>query len=152
MRAGMKLGDVIIKVDGRDVNTQSAFEEEISYHYPGDKISITYIRNGDIATASLTLVNRNGNTEVIKRQIVNAANLGVQLEATEYGVKVFQMKPNSVLKRIGIPENFTIIALNRERVKEPKEVIDFFEKFRGRGELYGINSSRQQVQFPFIIR
>lgn len=152
MRAGLKLGDVIIKVDGRDVNTQSAFEEEISYHYPGDKISITYVRNGDVSSTSLTLVNRNGNTDVIKRQIVSAPTLGVQLEATEYGVKVFQMTPNSVLKRIGIPENFTIIALNRERVKDPKEVIEFFEKFRGRGELYGINSSRQQVQFPFIIR
>ena len=56
------------------------------------------------------------------------------------------------LKQIGVPENFTIIAINRERVKEPEEVVNFFEKFKGRGYLYGINSSKQQVEIPFVVR
>jgi serine protease Do len=150
--AGLQPGDVIMKVDGTDVNTQSAFEEELSYHYPGDKISVTYMRDGKSATASMTLVNRDGATSVIKREIYNATSLGAQLEPTEYGVKVFQLKDNSVLKQIGITENFTIIAINRVRVKDPDEVVDFFKKFKGRGEVYGVNSSRQQVQIPFIMR
>jgi hypothetical protein len=56
------------------------------------------------------------------------------------------------LKQIGVPENFTIVAINRVRVKEPEEVIDFFDKYKGRGYLYGINSSKQQVELPFTIR
>ena len=48
--------------------------------------------------------------------------------------------------------NFTIIAINRVRVKDPEEVVEFFEKFKGRGALYGVNSSRQQVEIPFVIR
>jgi serine protease Do len=150
--AGLKLGDVIIKVNGTDINSQSAFEEELSYHYPGDKINITYLRNGKPSTTSLTLVNRDGSTNIIKRKIFSAASLGAQLEATQYGVKVFKIKDTSVLKQIGIPENFTIIAINRVRVKDPEEVMEFFEKFKGRGEVYGVNSSRQQLQIPFQIR
>jgi S1-C subfamily serine protease len=150
--AGLKLGDIITKVNGVDVNTQSAFEEELSYHYPGDKINITYQRDNKTFTTSITLVNRSGGTTVIKRLITEAPALGAQLEPTEYGVKVFQIKQNSVLKQIGIPENFTIIAINRVRVKDPEEVIDFFKKYKGRGEIYGVNASRQQVQLPFIIR
>jgi serine protease Do len=150
--AGLKPGDIIVKFNNIDINSQSAFEEELSYHYPGDKISISYVRDSKVSTTSLTLVNLNGTTEIIKRKIYNNEALGAQLEATQYGIKVFRIKDNSVLKQIGVPENFTIIAINRVRVKDPEEVVEFFSKFKGRGALYGVNSSRQQVEIPFVIR
>ena len=124
----------------------------MSYHYPGDKITVSYLRDGKLNTTPLTLVNLNGTTELIKRNIYSNDALGAQLEATQYGVKVFSIKDNSVLRKIGVPENFTIIAINRERVKEPEEVVNFFSKFKGRGYLYGINSSKQQVEIPFVVR
>ena len=133
MKAGLKPGDIIMKFNSTDINSQSAFEEELSYHYPGDKITLSYSRDGKSQSTSLTLVNLNGTTEIIKRKIYNNEALGAQLEATQYGVKVFRIKENSVLKRIGVPENFTIIAINRVRVKDPEEVVDFFAKFKGRG-------------------
>jgi len=152
VQAGLKLGDIITKINNIDVNSQSAFEEELSYRYPGDKVTITYQRDNKISTVTISLVNENGTTELIKRNIVTDAKLGAQLEATRYGVKVFRIKENSVLKQIGISENFTIIALNRQRVTEPQEVTEFFEKYKGRGYIYGVNSSKQQLEIPFIIR
>jgi S1-C subfamily serine protease len=152
IEAGLKLGDIITKINGIEVNTQSAFEEELSYRYPGDKITVTYLRDNKQGTATVTLVNRNGTREIIKRKIINAPSLGAQLEATEDGVKVFKIGDNSVLKRIGVTENFTIVEINRVRINEPQEVIEFFDKFRGRGYLIGINSSRQRIQIPFIVR
>jgi S1-C subfamily serine protease len=152
INAGLKLGDIIVKVNNVNVNTQSAFEEELSYRYPGDKITVSYLREGKAGTANLTLVNRNGTTDILKRKIITAPSLGVQLEATDYGVKVFKIGENSVLKRIGVTENFTIAEINRVKITQPQEVIEFFDKFRGRGYLFGINSSRQRVQLPFIIR
>ena len=131
MEAGLKPGDIITKFNSTEINTQSAFEEELSYHYPGDKISLSYLRDGKLETTSLTLVNLNGTTEIIKRNIFSNEALGAQLEATQYGVKVFRIKENSVLRQIGVPENFTIIAINRVRVKEPEEVVSFFAKFKG---------------------
>lgn len=152
IEAGLKPGDIIVKINNTEINSQSAFEEELSYHYPGDKINITYIRDGKSSSTSLTLVNLSGTTEILKRTIINNESLGAQLEATQYGVKVFKIKDNSVLKQIGVPENFTIIAINRVRVKEPEEIVEFFSKFKGRGALYGVNSSRQQVEIPFVVR
>jgi serine protease Do len=150
--AGLKLGDIITKVNGVDVNTQSAFEEELSYRYPGDKITVSYLRDNKPGTATITLVNRNGTREIIKRKIINATTLGVQLEAVEQGVKVFKIAENSVLRRIGVTENFIIVEINRKRITEPQEVIEFFDKFRGDGYLFGINNARQRVQIPFRIR
>jgi len=152
VQAGLKLGDVITKINAVTVNSRSEFEEELSYHNPGEKITLTYLRDGKTTTASLNLVNQNGTTELIKRNIVIDNNLGAQFESNQYGVKVFKIKDNSVLKQIGLTENFTIVTLNRIRVKDPQEVVDFFQKFKGRGYLYGINSSKQQVEIPFVVR
>lgn len=152
MQSGLELGDVLIQVNDVVTNSKSAFEEELSYHYPGDKITVTYLRNGKAGKANITLVNRNGDTEIIKRKIFSAASLGADLEATQYGVKVFRIKESSVLRQIGVPENFTIIGINRVRVTDPADVIEFFQKFKGRGSIIGVNTSRQQVEIPFIIR
>ncbi len=150
--ANLKPGDIITKINETPINSKSEFEEVIGYRYPGDKINVTYIRNKKTATSQLTLTNRNGGTDIIKREIVKSAALGVEMEATEYGVKVFKIQDGSVLKQIGISENFTIIAINRERVKDPREVEKFFENYRGRGYIYGINSIKQQREIPFTIR
>ncbi|MBX2963797.1 MAG: trypsin-like peptidase domain-containing protein [Cyclobacteriaceae bacterium] len=151
-KAGLRPGDVVTRINNSTINSQSAFEEELAYRYPGDKVTFTYLRDKKQNTASITLVNKLGTTEIVKRKIFSSASLGAEFEATDYGVKVFKIKENSALKQIGVPENFTIIALNRVKVKEPQEVIDFFEKFKGRGYIYGVNSSKQQVEIPFIIR
>jgi serine protease Do len=152
IEAGMKLGDIITKVNGVNINSQAEFEEVLSYQNPGDKVTFTYVRDKKQATATITLVNIEGSTNVIRRKIIPANNLGAQLESTQYGVKVFKIKSNSVLKQIGVPENFTIIAINRARIQDPQEIIDFFEKYKGRGYLYGVTSSKQQVEIPFVIR
>lgn len=152
IQAGLKPGDIIIKVNGVEVNSQSAFEEEISYRNPGDKITISYLRDNKTANTSIILVNRDGTKEIIRRHIVEATVLDAQLESTQYGVKVFRIGENSVLKQIGVPENFTIIAINRVRVKDPEEVVQFFQKFKGRGAIYGVNSSKQQIEIPFSLR
>ena len=49
MKAGLKPGDIITKLNSTDINTQSAFEEELSYHYPGDKISLIVFARWQIA-------------------------------------------------------------------------------------------------------
>lgn len=150
--AGLKPGDIIIKINHQEINSKSAFEEALAYLYPGDKVSITYTRKGAPETASVTLVNKNGGTEVIKRKIFSSSTLGANLEAGDYGVKVFRLKPNGLLDQIGLTENFTIYSINRQRVETPEDVIEFFERYKGDGYLYGINSSKQQLQLRFRLR
>lgn len=150
--AGLKPGDIITKVNGADINSKSAFEETLAYMYPGDKITVTYLRGNKSETANITLVNRNGGTETIKRKIYSSTTLGANLEAGDYGVKIFKLKPGGMLDQIGLTENFTIYSINRQRVENPEEVIEFFEKFKGDGYLYGINSNKQQLQLRFRLR
>ncbi len=149
--SGLKPGDIIVKIDNDDINSKSEYEEELSYHYPGDKINVTYLRDGKPSTVSVALVNKNGTTALIKRKIFSDPLLGANLEEVEYGVKVYSIK-DGLFRRLGIPENYTIISINRERIKDPQDVIDFFTKYRGRVLLYGINSSKQELQMQFVLQ
>lgn len=149
--AGLQEGDIITKINTVEINSESAFEEELAYRYPGDKITITYLRNNKVSTASLTLLNKKGDTNVTKRVIFTDATLGASMEAVDYGVKVFNIK-DGLLKRIQIPENYTIIQINRKQVKDPGDVIEFFNNYKGRVYLYGINGLKQEMQLSFYLQ
>lgn len=151
IKAGLKLGDIIVKMEDTEINSMSEFEEELSHHSPGDQISVVYLRGGKLTSSDITLVNRDGETSLIKRKFYNDATLGATLEAVEYGVKAFKIT-GGMFKKIGIPENYTIISINRQRVKDPQDVIDFFNKYKGKALLYGVTSSKQELPFSFYLQ
>ncbi len=150
-KAGLEAGDIITKVNDMQINSESAFEEELSYHYPGDKLTITYLRDGKSAVTTVTLLNKSGNTNLVKRQIISDATTGANLEAVDYGVKINKIR-DGLFKQIGLPENYTLTHINRQQVKDPQDVIDFFGKYKGRVLLYGFNSSRQELPLQFYLK
>jgi serine protease Do len=150
--AGLRAGDVIVKIDDVEIDSESAFEEELSYHSPGDNVNVTYLRDGKTMSTAIALLNRNGDTNLIRRKIYSDERLGANLEAVEYGVKIFKLKDEGVFKQLGLPENYTIVAINRQRVKDPEEVIDFFTKYKGRVLLQGLTSSKEQLPLEFYLR
>lgn len=150
-KADLKEGDIITKINNVEINSKSTFEEELSYRYPGDKINISFLREGKASTVTVNLLNKNGDTGIIKRRIFSDATLGANLEAVDYGVKISKIK-DGLFKQIGLPENYTIVLINRQRVNDPQDVIDFFNKYKGRVLLQGLNSSKQEVPLQFYLR
>lgn len=150
-KAGLKPGDVLVRLNQTDINSRSGFEEELSFRSPGDKISVQFQRNGEIKNAEVMLLNKNGDSGILKRRIFSDGTVGASLEAVDYGVKVFRIR-EGIFRKIGIPENYTIISINRKRIKDPQEVIEFFEKYKGRVFLYGINSSKQEYPMQFYLQ
>ncbi|MFF5968437.1 S1C family serine protease [Streptomyces collinus] len=59
-KAGLKPGDVIIKLDDRVIDSGPTLIGEIWTHQPGDKVTITYERGGKQRTAEVTLGSRVG--------------------------------------------------------------------------------------------
>jgi S1-C subfamily serine protease len=149
--AGLKSLDVIIKIDNEEINSKSAFEEEISYHSPGDVVNITYVRDGKTYTTALTLLNKNGETKLIKRKFYDGGIIGATLEEVDYGVKAFKIR-DGLFKQLGIPENYTIVYINRQRVKNPQDVIEFFNGYKGNVFIQGINGARQEIPFSFYLK
>lgn len=54
-KAGLQSGDIIVAVDGKDVETAEALNAQKNTHTAGDTVEITYIRGGKEKTVDITL-------------------------------------------------------------------------------------------------
>lgn len=65
-RVGIKQGDIVLRVAGKDVNTFAEMMEELGLFSPGDAVEVDYERGGQTYTVKATLLNSKGNTQIIK--------------------------------------------------------------------------------------
>ncbi len=66
--AGLKAGDVIVKLDGTEITGSSQFQQEIMYREVGEKIDLTIIRNQQKQTVTVTLGERDEEPEQVSAQ------------------------------------------------------------------------------------
>jgi Do/DeqQ family serine protease len=131
--AGMKENDVIIKFDGQAVNSVAELQEQVGKHRPGDKATVTYIRNGKESTIPITLKNVAGNTKVVTTTMEDSQDIvfGARLQSlsssemnslnTDYGVKVLEVNKGK-FKDIGMARGYIIMGINGKKVKTPDDV------------------------------
>lgn len=60
--AGLKSGDVILTVDGKEVNAANELQTIIGSHHPGDEVSIKVFRDGNTIDKSVILKPKEENT------------------------------------------------------------------------------------------
>lgn len=65
-KAGMKKGDILLNVNGMEVNSYASMMEEVALFNPGDQVEVTFLRDGKEYNVKLTLLNSKGNTQIIK--------------------------------------------------------------------------------------
>jgi putative serine protease PepD len=58
--SGLKEGDIVTQVDGKAIDGADALSAAIRGHNPGDKITLTYLRNGGKHTTNVTLASSAG--------------------------------------------------------------------------------------------
>ena len=122
--AGLKEGDVITAVDGQKVTKFGELQGILAKKRPGDKVSITYLRNKKSHTVNVTLKNEQGNTKVVKNADTDV--LGADFRPiTEgqkkqyeisYGLEVIKVSGGK-MKDAGIPKGFIIQRVNDEPMK-----------------------------------
>lgn len=57
-QGGIKIGDTIVSVDGKDIKNGDALVSEIASRKPGSKVTIGFIRNGKKQESALTVADR----------------------------------------------------------------------------------------------
>ncbi len=122
--AGLKEGDVITAIDGKEVNKMADLQECLAKKRPGDKVSISYLRDKKKATKTVTLKNEQGNTQVVKKADLDV--LGGNFRAITdtqkqqfnigYGLEVIKVNTGK-LKNAGITKGFIIQRVNDSAIK-----------------------------------
>ena len=148
--AGLKPDDVILKVGDADVTTVTELQEHVGRYRPGDRITVTYVRNGKQNTASLVLKNISGTTAVVTRDTSPALVFGARLEALaasdrknfniDYGVKVTEVGEGR-LSDLGIRKGVIILSVNGQRVKNADDVREATSDERNLTSIEGIQTN-----------
>lgn len=129
--AGMRKGDIIKKLNGTEITNGGEMQGIISRQKPGDKLPVTYIRNGKENTALVTLKNKVGNYDIVKADAVMEA-LGAELttldtkKAKEYGVPggviVKKINEGALNDQTRMKDGFIILRVNDKDVKSVDEM------------------------------
>jgi Do/DeqQ family serine protease len=134
--AGLKKGDVIVKMEGQPLDSDAQMREIIGRRRPGDVINVTVNRDGSERDFKVELRNRNGGRDVIKKSDIVAANtslstLGAQFEdlsaqdakqlGVSGGVRVKKIVDGK-LAETDVEEGFIIVKANGKNVKSTKDL------------------------------
>lgn len=159
--SGIRKHDVITAVNGAEIKTKGNYEEALSYFYPGDKISLDYLRNNTRNTVQLTLQNLEGGTGVIKREYYSSALLGARLESVNaierdrlgisHGIKITGLS-RGYLSDLGLGNGFVITQINGKAARNPSVVGEFLEKYSGKLLLEGVTPNGQPFMQSYSIR
>lgn len=130
--AGIKEGDVVVKIDQTPIHSSTALIEYVGRHRPGDKLMITVNRKGKEITYPVVLKTREGEVTTIKPEEKKGyASLGFELEdidakklkslELENGVKVKSLGNGKLARYTDIREGFIITKVNDVPVKSVNE-------------------------------
>ncbi|MDP4222467.1 MAG: Do family serine endopeptidase [Bacteroidota bacterium] len=157
--AGLRENDIVTKFDGVAVNSPSELQEQVGEHRPGDKATITYIRNGKENTVSITLKNIAGTTSLVTPEMEEGPMvLGARIESlspserdkydVDSGVKVTEINDGK-LKDLGIRKGYIILSINGKKVKSASDVRDAVGGQKNLKSIEGIQSDGTMFSYSF---
>jgi serine protease Do len=144
---GLKKGDVITAVNDIPVNSWTELQGTIASYNAGDKVKISYKRDGKDFSTNATLSTKTGTYDEIAASGVNDA-LGADLstldkkKAQEYdiegGIVVKNIKKDSPLGRTRMQDGFIITSVNGQEVSNVQELTRLLASLEGTVQIEGI--------------
>ena len=128
-KAGLEVGDVIIKIDNTRITSKSSLLETIGTKRPGDIVKVFVMRDHNLKEFDVELKNISGNTEIIKNnriELLGASFVGIsEEEKTElnidHGLKIVELGPGK-FKSSGVREGFIVMSIDKEQVETVQDL------------------------------
>ncbi len=152
--AGVRIGDIITKIDGSAIRNSSELYEKIGIHRPGDKITIHIVRAGKEKQLELILKNRNN--KVTMERAENIDLLGAKFKPVSSktkrsagiskGIQVFQLDPGK-LRMKGVKEGFIVTKVNQENVNSVADLKRIINKSDGGVLIEGVYPNGKRAYY-----
>lgn len=149
-KAGIKRGDIILKIDSAKVNNSGQLQEAIGQKRPGEKVTVTVLREGKEKQVEVMLQNSEGTSKIIEKKEESAVlkRLGIQLQdisslekkklKIKGGVRVAKLRPGKVTMQTDMQEGFIILKMNGKEVSTAKQLTSMLSDAKGGIMLEGI--------------
>ncbi len=113
-KAGIKVDDIIIAVDGDKTNSSGKLRSQISSHAIGHSVEIKLLRDGKVKTLNVKIGSRSGQLQ--SESSLHKLLEDVIFEDSREGVVVKRMARDSIAAYSGLREGDIIVGANRRRV------------------------------------
>jgi serine protease Do len=140
-QAGLKIGDTITSVDGKDVKTGDDLVADIASRKPGSKAKLAFVRNGKRQDATVTIADRsklfasrlgeedeNQSEESPKASKFGITVRGITSDLADRlsipagkGVVVQDVKQGSFAEDLGLNRGDVILEVNKQPVNSPDD-------------------------------
>ena len=140
-RAGIKVNDIILSVDGERVSTGRELSAMIANTPVGRKIKIDMIRDGKKKALTVTLAKRDDDEQTVATQSRDNDELGIEvtdldsdiarrfgIDGNENGVLVTDVKDGSLAREADVRPGDIIKEINRTVVKDRNDFIRLMKK------------------------
>ena len=155
--AGIKEGDVIVKINDINILNLAQMQEQLGKFRPKDQIIVTVLRNGKEKAFDVVLRNLQGETKLIKSSdgvIIMGAKFN-EISAEEKqklgirnGVKIVEMKPGK-FSRATIEEGFIITRMNDKQVASVADIKAILENSTGGVYIEGVYPNGAIAYYAF---
>jgi serine protease Do len=147
--AGVKVNDVILKVNNNEVETSSELLENIGRHHPGDKVNLTIDRKGKELEYTVTLRNQDGKEKLIEKDSKEVLDvLGIELEkidsktakklGIDEGLKVTKLSNGKIRKYTDMREGFIITGIDGKSFDSVEDFTQYLENKKGGVMIEGV--------------
>jgi len=136
-KAGLKVGDVITRIDGREVNDAGQLQVEVGQQQPGTTVHLEVMREGKTVTLPVTVEELNSgkhseegasNPEGKARWGIGLADLDsdtrqqIQVPDNVHGAVIAKVQPGSPADNAGLASGEIIEQVNHKDVKSAQDV------------------------------
>jgi serine protease Do len=162
-QAGIKNGDLINKVDNRDVRDFDALLNALSQHKAGDKVNLQVLRDGKTQSFDVTLGQRQARRAEEQGARQPTAFLGVQAQEltpemkkqlginVDKGVLITSVMPGTPAANAGLRQGDVITSVNDQQIQDPQQLRDAIHQ-AGVGKEVGLKAMRGQNSMDFKAR
>ncbi len=134
-RAGLKLSDLVLSVEGQIVDDPNAFDYRFATRSPGGTVPIEILRGGRTMTLRVPLETApdTGRDEMVLRgnspfQGAKISNISpavadeLRIDSSTEGVAVIELPTNAVAGRVGFQRGDVIVSVNGQKIANTKEL------------------------------
>ncbi len=170
-KAGLKAGDVITKINGKDISDARQLLVTVGLMAPGTEVKVEYLRDGKSKVVTIKLAKRtdskddkdNGAPEKSDEGVLNGVTVGditaqfrnqLRIPARIKGAIITEIDPDSPSARQGLREGDVIMELNQQPVTDAESAVRLSEEIKGprvmvriwregRSQYLGVDESRK---------
>lgn len=145
-KADIRAGDVVLSVNGKDVNQPNELQAIVGTHNPGEKVTLKIWRNGKEKTIRVTLESRTEDTNIAEHKTSKDVqkeikDLGLKIRdlseraqdmyELESGVMVVSVEAESAATKARIVRGDVIVALNGKSLESVDAFYDVISGLKG---------------------